>query len=133
MKERILNYMSYIDTLLADDAGEHKLDYDALKREHRTQLDFFMHERHVHLLVMLTFAMLAFADFGLLILSFQPGLIALLLALMVLLVPYIMHYYLLENSVQKMYRQYDEMQRRSVIGRQGQPPLPTLQTEKHRE
>ena len=28
---------------------------------------------------------------------------------MVLLIPYIMHYYLLENSVQRMYVQYDAM------------------------
>ena len=31
------------------------------------------------------------------------------IALLVLLIPYVMHYYLLENSVQKMYEQYDRM------------------------
>lgn len=36
----------------------------------------------------------------------------LLVALLILLVPYIMHYYVLENSVQYMYEQYDEMERR---------------------
>ena len=36
-------------------------------------------------------------------------LLPLILMLFVLLVPYCMHYYLLENSVQKMYQQYDEM------------------------
>ena len=30
-------------------------------------------------------------------------------ALLVLLIPYIFHYYLLENEVQKMYAQYDEI------------------------
>ena len=34
---------------------------------------------------------------------------ALVFALLVLLIPYVMHYYLLENSVQKMYEQYDRM------------------------
>jgi hypothetical protein len=38
--------------------------------------------------------------------------ILLFAAILVLLIPYIMHYYLLENGVQKMYRQYDEMLRR---------------------
>ena len=32
-----------------------------------------------------------------------------LAALLVLLIPYIAHYYLLENGVQKMYQQYDKI------------------------
>ena len=35
--------------------------------------------------------------------------IPLIILLFVLLIPYCAHYYLLENSVQKMYEQYDEM------------------------
>ena len=35
-------------------------------------------------------------------------------ALMILLIPYIMHYYFLENSVQKMYRLYDEINSRTA-------------------
>lgn len=113
MKERILNYMAYIDQLLADDAGKNEEDYEKIMEEHKLQLTFFMHERLVHLLVTLTFALLAFATFFALVFAFQPGLVALFAALLVLLVPYIMHYYLLENGVQKMYRQYDEMYKRA--------------------
>ena len=113
MKERILNYMAYIDQLLADDAGKNEEDYKKIIEEHKLQLTFFMHERLVHLLVTLTFALLAFATFFALVFAFQPGLAALFIALLVLLVPYIMHYYLLENGVQKMYRQYDEMYKRA--------------------
>ena len=40
------------------------------------------------------------------------GLLALFMLLLVLLIPYIMHYFLLENSVQKMYTQYDEILKR---------------------
>ena len=36
-------------------------------------------------------------------------LLVLFVALLVLLIPYIAHYYILENGVQKMYRQYDEL------------------------
>lgn len=113
MKERILNYMAYIDQLLADDAGKNEEDYEKIMEEHKLQLTFFMHERLVHLLVTLTFALLAFDTFFALVFAFQPGLVALFAALLVLLVPYIMHYYLLENGVQKMYRQYDEMYKRA--------------------
>lgn len=41
----------------------------------------------------------------------NAGLIVLFLLVVGLLIPYIMHYFLLENGVQKMYRQYDEMVR----------------------
>ena len=120
MKERILNYMAYIDQLLADDAGKNEEDYEKIMEEHKLQLTFFMHERLVHLLVTLTFALLAFATFFGLVFAFQPGLVVLFIALLVLLVPYIMHYYLLENGVQKMYRQYDEMYKRARA--QSNPP-----------
>ena len=39
----------------------------------------------------------------------KRAMLFLTIALLVLLIPYVMHYYLLENSVQKMYVQYDEM------------------------
>jgi len=39
----------------------------------------------------------------------NPLLYALTLLFLVLLLPYIMHYYTLENEVQKMYVQYDRI------------------------
>ena len=41
--------------------------------------------------------------------TFEGEAITGVFALLVLLIPYVMHYYLLENSVQKMYEQYDRM------------------------
>ena len=38
MKERILNYMAYIDQLLADDAGKNEEDYEKIMEEHKLQL-----------------------------------------------------------------------------------------------
>ena len=112
MKERILSYMKYIDTLLSEDEEKCALDYQALSKEHLTQLGFFMHERTVHLYVMILFTLVTMADFFMMILAFEKGLVILFLALLVLLIPYILHYYLLENSCQYMYLQYDEMKRR---------------------
>lgn len=107
MKNRILTYMKHIDDILQDENGTY--DYEEIRKEHLIQLNFFMHERLVHLLVTLTFAILAFGVFILLYTNFEPLLILLFAAVMVLLVPYIMHYFLLENGVQKMYKQYDEL------------------------
>lgn len=112
MKKRIVTYMGYIDKLLKEDEKEKKADYETLIKQHLIQIDFFMHERLVHLLVTLAFAVFGFMIFVALVMNFQPGLLLLFAAILVLLVPYIMHYYLLENGVQKMYRQYDEMLRR---------------------
>lgn len=114
MKNRIITYMNYIDKLLAEDEADCKQDYENLMKQHLVQIDFFMHERLVHLLVTLAFAIFGFMIFVVLVMNFQPGLLLLFAAILVLLVPYIMHYYLLENGVQKMYRQYDEMLRRAT-------------------
>lgn len=105
MKKRILAYLDYIDELLkSDDAN-----WDEEMKKHLVQIGFFAHERLVHLIVTVLFALMTTAT--MLYCNFTGSMIALALtiALLVLLIPYVMHYYLLENSVQKMYAQYDEM------------------------
>ena len=108
MKKRIQSYMAYMDQQL--EHNESGLSYEELCIEHEKQLAYFMHERLVHLLVTLTFAILAFVTFFMAIMNFSMGMIVLFFAFLILLIPYIMHYYLLENSVQYMYRQYDRLQ-----------------------
>ena len=142
MRKRVKSYLDYIDKILAhelpvtasfDASGEYvekaakdeaptRKDYEKLMETHLAQISFFQHERLVHLLVTILFAILTFATFFLLYMQMgfsvlaeeglSWGLLALFLLLLVLLVPYIMHYFLLENSVQKMYTQYDEMLKR---------------------
>lgn len=55
MKKRILTYRKYIDFLLASDKQS---DWKYIKQEHITQVAFFQHERLVHLIVTVTFAVL---------------------------------------------------------------------------
>ena len=55
MKKRILTYRKYIDSLLASDKQS---DWKYIKQEHITQVAFFQHERLVHLIVTVTFAVL---------------------------------------------------------------------------
>ena len=118
MKRRILGYMNYIDQVIKD--NQTGLSYEEIIEEHKLQLSFFMHERLIHLLVTLTFALLAFFTFfAMVITEFSVGIFLLFVALMVLLVPYIMHYYLLENGVQKMYRQYDTLKQLSYDHKKG--------------
>ena len=112
MKKRILTYRKYIDFLLASDKQS---DWKYIKQEHITQVAFFQHERLVHLIVTVTFAvleLLTVCPYVIVValdstLSFPLLILALLI--LVLLIPYIKHYYLLENEVQKMYVQYDRI------------------------
>ena len=105
MKKRITEYLAYIDALLERD----DMDWERERQKHLVQIAFFAHERQVHLIVMALFALATVIS--ILYLNFTGSLIivALVFALLVLLIPYVMHYYLLENSVQKMYEQYDRM------------------------
>ena len=111
MKKRLLAYLWQIDVLLKHPPIA--VNYDDEVKKHLVQIGFFMHERLIHLIVTVLFAILA-VDVALFAVA-SPGIPIFLLfgALLVLLIPYIMHYYLLENGVQKMYEQYDELLARS--------------------
>jgi hypothetical protein len=111
MKKRILAYLAAIDELLKHPPIA--VNYEDEVKKHLVQIGFFMHERLIHLIVTVLFAVLTVGVALFFVAS--PGIPILLLfgMLLVLLVPYIMHYYLLENGVQKMYEQYDELLRRS--------------------
>ena len=86
--------------------------------EFETKIAYFQHERLIHLMVTLAFAsFLLFEIFSLFILpaSFIYAGILLVLIFFGLSIGYIMHYYFLENSVQKMYLMRDEI--RSFLNR----------------
>lgn len=110
MRKRILAYRNRIDELLK--AEKENINWNDVLTEHLTQVAFFQHERLIHLIVTVLFALLAVAVFLVEIITCYTPLYILLFLLMVLLVPYIRHYYLLENEVQKMYVQYDEILKR---------------------
>lgn len=118
MEKRILSYRKYVDELLLREDA----DWEKVKAEHLVQISFFQHERLVHLIVTVLFALLTVFAVGMsfLIMAFErEGALSWLLVaavLMVLLIPYIRHYYILENEVQKMYRQYDSIVKKLGTG-----------------
>lgn len=83
---------------------------DKLK-EHLVQVGFFQHERLIHLIVTVTFALLEMLAIVLSVISYSLFTLLLPIVILILLIPYIRHYYILENEVQKMYGQYDRMRR----------------------
>ncbi|MCM1326764.1 MAG: hypothetical protein NC094_06915 [Bacteroidales bacterium] len=105
MEQRILSYRKYIDELLKKENQE----WQKIAEWHLVQIGFFQHERLIHLIVTVTFALLEMMSMCMTLISFSPFLGLLTILLLVLLIPYIRHYYILENEVQKMYGQYDRM------------------------
>lgn len=83
---------------------------DKLK-EHLVQVGFFQHERLIHLIVTVTFALLEMLAIVISVISNSLFTLLLPIVILILLIPYIRHYYILENEVQKMYGQYDRMRR----------------------
>lgn len=77
--------------------------------EHLVQVGFFQHERLIHLIVTVTFALLEMLAILLNVISDSFFSLMLPIVILILLIPYIRHYYILENEVQKMYVQYDRM------------------------
>lgn len=107
MKKRILAYRKRIDACLSGEISVE--DWEKLLEEHLIQVAFFQHERLIHLIVTVLFAIMAVAVMLVMIVAEIMYLGILFLLLLVLLIPYIKHYYLLENETQKMYKQYDEI------------------------
>lgn len=110
MRKRMTDYMKQMDEVLS--AEKAQTDYEKLRAEHLIQIQFFQHERLIHLIVTCLFAVMAIAVFLTLMFVFSVGLLVLFGALMILLIPYIRHYYFLENGVQRMYEQYDRLRER---------------------
>lgn len=109
MKKRILRHLAFMDRYLENMPNETRENLEKTMKKHMTEIYFFMHERFIHLVVTVLFALGTFMTIFTYLLSENVGLIALAVLMIVLLVPYVNHYYLLENGVQKMYVQYDEL------------------------
>ncbi len=80
------------------------------KAELLVQIGFFQHERLIHLIVTVLFALMTILVFLLAVTNFSLWAGLLLLLLLGLLVPYIRHYWLLENGTQKLYQYYDKLE-----------------------
>lgn len=114
MEQRILQYRKSIDEWLEKMERSAQVSQEILRdkmEEHLTQISFFQHERLIHLIVTVTFALLEMLAILLSVISDSLFSLLLPVVILILLVPYIRHYYILENEVQKMYVQYDRILR----------------------
>ena len=114
MEQRILQYRKSIDEWLEKTEQSAQVSQEILRdkmEEHLNQIGFFQHERLIHLIVTVTFALLEMLAILLNVISDSLFSLLLPVVILILLVLYIRHYYILENEVQKMYVQYDRMLR----------------------
>ena len=92
-----------------EDAG----DLEHFKLELIREIQFWQHERLVHLIVTFLFAVATLSVLLVLVFCASLALLILFIMLLVLLVPYIKHYFILENGVQTLYVIYEEISRRN--------------------
>ena len=91
------------------DSGEKIENIEALKKELLTEIAFWQHERLIHLLVTILFALLTMSVIIVIMFYHSIAVLLLFLTLLILLVPYIRHYYILENGVQTLYVIYEQL------------------------
>ena len=110
MGKKLNAYILELQLLL--DSGAEIEQLERQKQELLVEIGFWQHERLIHLMVTILFALLTMAVFILLLFYHSWGVLALLGALLVLMIPYIRHYFILENGVQTLYVFYEELTRR---------------------
>lgn len=114
MERRIKAYAAYLAAICEGNYSEE--EREDLCRKILVQIGFFQHERLIHLIVTITFALMAVGVFGICAIKPSIPFFGLELLILVLLVPYIRHYFILENTVQKMYGYYDRIRQDHFMG-----------------
>ena len=112
MRKYLTEYLRALEAKLAQ--ADDSLDYEDLERSHLIMIQFMQHERLVHFLVTILFALGFFITLAIYLLGELIMMLPLLILILGLLIPYIAHYYFLENSVQKMYKLHDEIHARRL-------------------
>ena len=104
MREYLYDYIKEIDKLI----DTKKINKEIMDN-HLIKIGFFQHERLIHLLVTLFYALIYLIFMALGFVHYLFFIIAAIL--LVFLICYIIHYFKLENGVQYLYKQYDKMRK----------------------
>ena len=101
MKKYLYDYINEIDNLINN---KKKIDNEVINN-HLTKISFFQHERLIHLLVTLFYALIFIIFTALGFIHYIFFIISVIL--IIFLICYIIHYFHLENGIQYLYKQYD--------------------------
>lgn len=86
------------------------VDWKAISKIHERKLRYFQHERLIHLLVMLTTSLGTLVSFFCTLSLHIPVLFILTFVLLILSIAYVIHYFQLENGVQRLYAVSDQIE-----------------------
>ena len=104
MKEQIKEYIEEVEKKI-----ENKEITKEYKNDMLNYISFYQHERLIHLIVTVFVGICAVLFFLAMMCFEQIILIAIFIILLLLFIPYIFHYYFLENSIQKLYLLYKDI------------------------
>lgn len=110
MTKYLKDYIEYIEKRLSQCGCSSQIN--EILREHKDKIAFMQHERIVHFLVTMMFALILVMFIIGFLVTEQIMLSLLIVMILALLAAYIKHYYFLENTVQEMYRIYDRILRK---------------------
>ena len=103
MTNYLKNYIKETEELLKNKVTKKDIE------NHLVKIKFFSHERLIHLIVTMFFALFSIIFIYFSLTFNNLTYIILTFIFLIILVFYILHYYFLENSVQYLYKLYDEM------------------------
>lgn len=84
-------------------------DWQSVSASHERKLAYFQHERLIHLFVMLTTSIATLLSFFFTLLLDIPAFFIVTIALLILSLAYVIHYFKLENGVQRLYKISDQL------------------------
>lgn len=116
MKKYLVEYLRELDKVLQN--SDKSVDFGRLRDELKTKIEFAQHERFIHLIVTCLISVLLIMSVMTFIATDNQVLILLILGFLGLDIPYIMHYYFMENTVQSLYHYYDrvvENERKGIL------------------
>jgi amino acid transporter len=90
--------------------NDERTDWKKISDMHERKIRYFQHERLIHLLVMITTTLAALLSFFFTFASNMPAFFILTLVLLILSIAYVVHYFKLENGVQRLYRLSDKLE-----------------------
>ncbi len=103
MYHYLKDYIQKIDDFLD---SSYKIE-PVIVEQHLVKIHFFQHERQIHLYVTIAYAL--FLLISIFFAFLHPFLFIISIILICFLIPYVIHYFHLENGVQYLYKQYDKM------------------------
>ena len=101
MYQYLKSYSKEIEELLKKKVTKEDIE------KHLIKISFFQHERQIHLMVTLAYALFLLGS--MFFLMIHPIFAIIPFFLVCFLIPYVIHYFHLENGVQYLYKLYDQM------------------------